>query len=402
MTWWMFESPQHKRCNYVIKELQQQLKGLTLISIKEAVSNQSPTFSFANPQSFIRYLHIQSDGLSRQSLHLNNKIKQFQALCFKCDNEIQWNTGVFVFFRYWYIPVANKSTWTDPGPVWNWSAKPRHKDLHFCVAKERNQTNCISGCPKSVFEPNDGVVNGKHSKICCESTLQIKLIKTIKYSLPRKNESDMWELSWKTSKFWCLSAEKNWGEFLVSASLSHHQASDWSLPVRSTKNGSWCQSQLINGNFLREISLFPHPSNPLPFVLCAKCAWYICGARPSNKGGKLVLWRRCLATWEHLPRIRGGFENNTAVVCDLPLAASSPNHPPNNDSQLTRSGIKPEVQALRSRAGQVEGHHPIAIGQWSIKGETVGGLQHFLFEPERSSKVNKYKDLKKIGIYKNA
>ena len=48
---------------------------------------------------------------------------------------------------------------------------------------------------------------------------------------------------------------------------------------------------------------------------------------------------------------------------DLPLAASSPNHPPNNDSQLTRSGSKPEVQALRSRAGQVEGHHPIAVGQ---------------------------------------
>lgn len=116
----------------------------------------------------------------------------------------------------------------------------------------------------------------------------------------------MWELSWKTSKSWCLSAEKKkWGEFLVSASLSHHQASDWSLPVRSTKGGSWCQSQLINGNFLQEISLFPPPSNPLPFVLCAKCAWYICGARPSNKGGKLVLWRRCLVTWEHLPRIGG-------------------------------------------------------------------------------------------------
>ena len=93
-------------------------------------------------------------------------------------------------------------------------AKPRHKDLHFCVAKERNQTNCISGCPKSVFEPNDGVVNGKHSKICFESTLQIKLMKTIKYSLPRKNESDMSELSWKTSKFWCLSAEKKLGGIL--------------------------------------------------------------------------------------------------------------------------------------------------------------------------------------------
>lgn len=185
-------------------------------------------------------------------------------------------------------------------------AKPGHKDLHFCVAKERNQTNCMSGCPKSVFEPNDGVVNGKHSKICFESTLQIKLIKTIKYSLPRKNESDMWELSLKKkhpsfmSVCWKKIGGNSWSQL-----PSHHQASDWSLPVRSTRGGSWCQSQLINGNFLQEISLFPPPSNPLPFVLCAKCAWYICGARPSNKGGKLVLWRRCLVTWEHLPRIGG-------------------------------------------------------------------------------------------------
>lgn len=251
-------------------------------------------------------------------------------------------------------------------------AKPGHKDLHFCVAKERNQTNCMSGCPKSVFEPNDGVVNGKHSKICFESTLQIKLIKTIKYSLPRKNENESDNyvriIMKNIQVFMSVCWKKNWGEFMVSASLSHHQASDWSLPVRSTRGGSWCQSQLINGNFLQEISLCPPPSIPLPFVLCAKCAWYICGARPSNKGGKLVLWRRCLVTWEHLPRIRGDSKNNTAVVCDLPLAASSPNHPPNNDSQLTRNGSKPEVQALRSRAGQVEGHHPIAVGQrrWEV------------------------------------
>ena len=78
----------------MIKELEQQLKGLTLISIKEAVSNQSPTFSFANQQSFIRYLHIQSDGLSRQSLHLNNKN---QAISGSLLQMRQWNAGELSF-----------------------------------------------------------------------------------------------------------------------------------------------------------------------------------------------------------------------------------------------------------------------------------------------------------------
>ena len=95
----------------------------------------------------------------------------------------------------------------------------------------------------------------------------------------------------------CL-LKKKWGGIL-GLSFPVTPPSFGLKPPGSVHQGWFLVPKLINGNFLQEISLFPHPSNPLPFVLCAKCAWYICGARPSNKGGKLVLWRRCLVTWEH-------------------------------------------------------------------------------------------------------
>lgn len=115
----------------------------------------------------------------------------------------------------------------------------------------------------------------------------------------------MWELSWKTSKSWCLSAEKKMGGIL-GLSFPVTPPSFGLKPPGSVHQGWFLvpkpadQWQFSSGNLP-----LPPPSNPLPFVLCAKCAWYICGARPSNKGGKLVLWRRCLVTWEHLPRIGG-------------------------------------------------------------------------------------------------
>ena len=225
-----------------------------------------------------------------------------------------------VFFRYWYIPVANKSTWTDPGPGIGASTLRQAKTQRFAFLRSE-------GAKPNELYKRMSQKRLRAQRRCCEwKALKDMFWKYPPNKIDQKLSSTVFQERMsqicenyheKHANFdVCLLKKIGLGGIL---GLSFPVTSSFGLkPPGSVHQGWFLVPKLINGNFLQEISLFPPPSNPLPFVLCAKCAWYICGARPSNKGGKLVLWRRCLVTWEHLPRIGGDSKTTQQLFVIFP------------------------------------------------------------------------------------